>query len=219
MNILMIGNSYTYYNDMPRILQTLCDQNQKHVHVYSVTKGGRTLHENLDPTDETTRQLHKLLSETKMDVCFLQEHSTLPLLQYALFEHGAKGLCRELDSFVSRFILYETWGRKTGHSFLEKSGLTNQTMTKELTDAYARLAKELSLTVSHVGTHFREVYTRYTEIELYDPDLTHPSYPGSCLAALTHYQTLFGEFPENTQGLSLTSTELDAFRYILSGTK
>ena len=33
------------------------------------------------------------------------------------------------------------------------------------------------------------------EIGLYDPDKSHPSYAGSCVAALCHYKTVFGEMP------------------------
>lgn len=40
---LFIGNSYTYYNDMPKLFETLCRENGKDVTAYSVTKGGREL--------------------------------------------------------------------------------------------------------------------------------------------------------------------------------
>ena len=55
MNILMIGNSYTYYNDMPKILESLAIENGKDVRVDSVTKGGRKLYANLLPEDEYYR--------------------------------------------------------------------------------------------------------------------------------------------------------------------
>ena len=41
MNILFIGNSYTYYNDMPAIFQALARDNGKDVNTYAVTKGAR----------------------------------------------------------------------------------------------------------------------------------------------------------------------------------
>lgn len=217
MNVLLIGNSYTYYNDMPKLLQALCDENGKQVRVYSVTKGGRKLWENLNPEDETTVELHTLLSRVSMDVCFLQEHSILPITKYEQFRQGVKGLCRELSPFVSRFVLYETWGRKEGNAFLAQSGLTNQTMTEQLIGAYARLAEELSLEVSHAGTHFYRVHSSHAELALYDPDLTHPGYFGSCLVAMTHYHALFGVFPEKFQSLSLPSGTAEIFRRAIIG--
>ena len=43
MNILFIGNSYTYYNDMPQMLAELAKENGNDVSVDAVTKGGRKL--------------------------------------------------------------------------------------------------------------------------------------------------------------------------------
>ena len=41
MNILFIGNSYTYYNNMPKMLEALAKENGKKLCVNAVTKGGR----------------------------------------------------------------------------------------------------------------------------------------------------------------------------------
>mgnify|MGYP002518074687 CR=1 FL=1 len=51
----------------------------------------------------------------------------------------------------------------------------------------------------------------HPEIELYDPDLTHPSYAGSCLAAMTHYRTLFGQVPADLSCFSLSEDVKQVF--------
>ena len=51
MKILMLGNSYTYFFDMPQILQALLDENCVDAKVDSVTAGGRVLWQNLDEND------------------------------------------------------------------------------------------------------------------------------------------------------------------------
>jgi hypothetical protein len=56
---------------------------------------------------------------------------------------------------------------------------------------------------------------RFPETELYDKDGSHPSYMGSCLAALTHYCTVFGTFPENTASLQLSEPEIGQLRAVL----
>lgn len=43
MNILFIGNSYTYFNDMPATLEALAQAAGQDAKVFSVTKGGYTL--------------------------------------------------------------------------------------------------------------------------------------------------------------------------------
>ena len=115
-SILFIGNSYTYYNDMPTLFSRLCGCNGKRAMVFSVTHGGRKLHENLDPNDPVTRQLDAVIAQNTMDVCILQEHSILPITDFDRFSANVTGLMDKLGP--ARFVLYQTWGRKTGSSFL-----------------------------------------------------------------------------------------------------
>ena len=58
MKILFIGNSYTYFNDMPRLLEQLMRDNGIDVTVDSVTKGGRKLFENLQANDENSEKIN-----------------------------------------------------------------------------------------------------------------------------------------------------------------
>lgn len=44
MKILFIGNSYTYFYDMPKLFEGLARANGKNVQVYSVTEGVRKLY-------------------------------------------------------------------------------------------------------------------------------------------------------------------------------
>ena len=112
MKILFVGNSYTYYNDMPTLFSRLCGCNGKRAMVFSVTHGGRKLHENLDPNDPVTRQLDAVTAQNTMDVCILQEHSILPITDFERFSANVTGLMDKLGP--ARFVLYQTWGRKTG---------------------------------------------------------------------------------------------------------
>lgn len=214
MKILFIGNSYTYYNDMPTLFSRLCGCNGKQAQVFSVTKGGRRLHENLEPADETTRQLEAVVAQNKMDVCVLQEHSTLPLLDFQRFSANVTGLMKKLGS--ARYVLYQTWGRKTGSAFLEEQKLSTRTMALRLQDAYARVAEAAGADCAPVGLCFLQVSENHPEIELYDPDLTHPSYEGSCLAALVHYRTIFDEMPKVLSCFALPEDTKAVFLQALS---
>jgi hypothetical protein len=142
----------------------------------------------------------------------LQEQSVLPAQKHESFAEGIRIVLALLGDQVDQVLLYATWGRKAGHKTLETNGWDTETMAKLLADSYDKAGAEFGFTVSHVGKAFLWVYTRHPEIELYDPDMTHPSYAGSCLAALTHYWTVFKEFPENTGSLALSSESIDIFR-------
>lgn len=108
--------------------------------------------------------------------------------------------------------MYATWGRKEGSETLEKQEWTTESMTILLSEAYQKVAEHIGARISPVGLNFLEITKTNPEINLHNADLSHPSYHGSCLSALTHYHTLFGEFPKNSECLKLSSEVLEAYR-------
>lgn len=212
MNILFVGNSYTYYNDLELLFQNLCRENGIAVNAYRVTKGSRKLIDYMDPEDETTHQLEAAIRDRHYDICFIQEQSKLPALDFDTFLSGATHVKRMVGKQADRFFLYATWARKQGSGDLLLHGWTPETMTQALMEAYEKAGAKMNIPVSPVGKQFWAVKCADPDIELHDRDLTHPSYQGSCLAALTHYHSVFGKFPENTQSLRLPEHVLEAFR-------
>ncbi len=208
MNILFIGNSYTYFSDLPSLFANLCRANGHDVRVDSVTAGGRELHEcltefysNLNTDDPLGKRISELLEEEEYDVLFLQEQSCLPYHNPELFFVGAVGLSTIIGAW--RTILYATWGRMDGSEDLDYFGWTRLSMTKGLYDAYCHAAELVHGEVSPVGLCFAKAVETTPEIDLYDPDKSHPSYAGSCVAALSHYKTVFGEMPGDLSALGL----------------
>lgn len=201
MRILFIGNSYTYFFDMPQILCALLGENGVPACVDAVTVGGRRLCENLDPDDGSHKQIKQNCAAGQYDALILQEQSYLALVDFAQFLAGVRG-CTDMVG-AKRTLLYATWGRKQGSELLTAHGWTNQSMTQGLADAYDKAALDVGAVCAHVGKCFLEIRAAYPEIELYDPDLSHPSYTGSCVAALALYKKLTGRLPEHTGTLKL----------------
>ena len=201
MRILFIGNSYTYYNDMPKLFETLARENGKDVSVDSVTEGGRRLAQNLCDGDELNARIRELVKRHSYDVLILQEQSYLALVDYEQFERGVAGLIELVCA--KRNILYATWGRKSGSDLLAKHGWTSDGMTEMLCDAYCRVADKYSAEISQVGLGFADICSRDASVELYDPDLSHPSYIGTCLGVLMHYKSIFGELAQDCSSLGL----------------
>ena len=208
MNILFIGNSYTYFSDLPALFASLCAANGQEVRVDSVTCGGRRLHENLNvfcndfnPDDEYSKKISELVEETEYDVLFLQEQSCLPIVEPQMFLAGVVGLSTVISAW--RTILYATWGRADGSDTLAHYGWTREGMTEGLYDAYCQAAEIAHAEVSPVGLCFAKIVESHPEIDLYDPDKSHPSYAGTCVAALSHYKTVFGEMPRDLSALKL----------------
>ena len=214
MNILFIGNSYTYFFDLPTLFADLCRANGHDVRVDSVTAGGRELHEcltefysDLNVGDPLGKKISELLEEVEYDVLILQEQSCLPYHNPELFFAGAVGLSTIIGAW--RTILYATWGRMDGSEDLDYFGWTRLSMTKGLYDSYCHAASLVHGEVSPVGLCFAKAVETTPEIDLYDPDKSHPSYAGSCVAALCHYKTVFGEMPSDLSVLKLDGEAVD----------
>lgn len=215
MNVLFIGNSYTFYNDMPLLFEKLCIQNGHDMNVNSVTHGGHKLYEFVDNHDQYTKQIDDFIKYKKFNICFLQENSTFSVLESNSFMDGVSRLIEKLSNSVDKFVLYETWGRKSGSEVLGKNNWTNKSMTFDVARAYESVSQVLGIPISHVGLNFYDIYHNHKEINLYNEDRSHPSYEGSCLAALTHYVTIFGEFPERTDELGLSSGVISIYKDVI----
>ncbi len=188
---------------MPTLFSYLARSNGKNVAVDSVTRGGWCIGWYLDKDNEQARMLDRLLESNHYDLCVLQENSVVPVTDFDFFHSGMCRMREKMKQSVDNFLLYETWGRKEGNSKLLELGITRKEMTEKLAESYAKVSTELNIPVSHVGQNFYKANQLCPELDLYDADLTHPNYTGSCLSALTHYYAIFGEYPENTNILGL----------------
>ena len=205
MNILFIGNSYTYFSDLPAVFAALANENGKDVNAISVTRGGRKLNQFMNTEDDCTKELGSVLADNPpFDAVFLQEQSMLPYRDYDAFLGGAKHVTETVRAAgAKRLCFYVTWGRKPGCPDLDERGWMHDSMTAGLHDAYFRAAEALSMECADVGAAFHKLVENHPGIELYDPDGSHPSYVGTCLAAMVMYKTVFGEMPETMASMKL----------------
>ncbi len=212
MNVLMIGNSFTYYFDVPALLEQICRSAGKDVNVESVTKGGWTLLQHADKDDEAGRIVEeKLASEKRYDVVILQEQSSRPFENYLLFRDGCVKLAKKIraNNPDARIILYQTWGYGDEFAYMTEKGWTCETMFAKLEKAYAEAAKELGAEVSPVGKGLLALY-RQTAIDPYWEDRKHQSYHGSFLSATIHARKLFPDLQTGEIAFRGECTEDDA---------
>lgn len=175
---LFVGNSLTYYNDLPAIVRTIHGAIDRTlvVRVDMLATGGGTLRERVaEPV------LRRVLDDRRYDVVVLQDRSGYPLCDERLDE------CREsivaLKTAVNfargvhvRPIWYATWSR----SNRDQRGLS---------ELVARTAADLHLTVADVGASFAraEAIGRHATL-----DDGHPSFFGSWLAGATIVRASLG---------------------------
>lgn len=186
MNILFIGNSYTYYSDMPEALfAPLAARAGLDCRVTSVTVGGCTLARFADEADSAGEKLREAITGQRYDLVVLQEHGLQPVKKPSIFEKSVAALLDLLAPQTRRFLLYATPGRKEGHPDLLALGMTSEELTGKLAVAYDEVGRKFDLPVAQVGRAFVDYAAAHSEAELYDPDLLHPSLLGSTLAAET----------------------------------
>ena len=193
-SILFIGNSYTYYNNMPQIFQKIAKSAGFEVNVEAITSGGYKLYQFANPYDECGSRVERALNGgEKYDYVILQEQSVRPASENAAdFYSSVEKLTVMIRNIGARPGLYSTWGRKSGCDKLFEMGWSNESMTYKIAASYQAIGKKLGIKTANAGLAFFDVYTNNKDIELYDPDMSHPSYAGSFLAALTLFMTVFG---------------------------
>ena len=200
LSVLFIGNSYTYYHDMPtQIFDQIARAAGYEPNVISVTCGGYSLEQHADPQNTYGLKVASYLLPKNInmfDFVVMQEQSQRPAYNNrAPFYDAVRTISAKAQAINAKPILYSTWGRRSDSKDLKSMGLTNESMTWRLAAGYTAIGEELNIPVGHVGLAFYEVYTGNSGIELYDDDATHPSYAGSYLAAMTLFSKMTGIDP------------------------
>ena len=87
MNVLFIGNSYTFCNDMPQaiFLPMMEEATGEEITVRSCTKGGHYLYQSAENDDIVGEKVVAALAERKWDAVILQEQSTCPVREPETF--------------------------------------------------------------------------------------------------------------------------------------
>lgn len=186
-NVLFIGNSYTYYNNLPEIIEQLALSNGDTFTFEQNTPGFYMLIQHA----ENTKSID-LINKGNWDHVVLQEFSTLAAYTYLDFYDGADQLLQLINpesTCINKAIFYMTWGREnsTTYPYSEHQQLT--------TEAYNTMSTSFETEVSPVGAAWKKVRDDNDPIDLYDPDGSHPSYAGSYLAACVFYATIFDKTP------------------------
>lgn len=182
MRILFLGNSFTFFNDLPDMVGNLL-----HAEIGRNLRGGAYLYQHLDPADELCALTHKLLTEEKWDYVVLQDQSRGPITHPAEFRRAVDTLCPLIRAAGGQPVLYETWAYEEGTDTLAATGMTFGEMQQGLTDGYRAAAQANDALIAPVGQAFA---VARSITGLYAGDHYHPSEAGSRLAAETIANTI-----------------------------
>jgi len=178
--VLFIGNSLTYWNDLPLIAQSLAD-----------SAGGASLAVmvvafpdfNLDDhLAEGTAQ--RAIARGEWEVVVLQQGpSSLPENR-AQLRAAVGALNDEIRAVGATPVLYSVWPSDTRRADFDRA-----------IESYTLAAQDVNGILFPVAAAWLAAWRRDPTLALYSPDGLHPSAAGSYLAALVMYGVLYDRSP------------------------
>ncbi len=197
VRVLFIGNSYTYFHNLPEMFARLAAAAKRPVETRMVAPGGWRLKDHWEKG--AGRQA---LAEGRWDYVVLQDQSTLGVTLYVegkarassdeVFRPFADRWAVAIKQAGARPAFYLTWARKASPEDQDT-----------LTHAYMSAARASGALVAPVGLAWQRVRRQHPAIELFEPDGSHPSPTGSYLAACAFVAALLDQDPT---GLPATVT-------------
>ncbi|MEE2812417.1 MAG: hypothetical protein VX627_05265, partial [Candidatus Thermoplasmatota archaeon] len=221
-DILLIGNSYTYQNDLDIRLEQAFDDAGIVDNVTRLTGGGMRLGQHADNAETPGHQWHSTLTtSTGLEFVVLQDQSQIPSFPTTeqMWQNSLNGAIR-LDSMIqtagAETVFLQTWGRRNGDQDNAWRNPDFSTMQGHLESGYRLYAENVTTSertawIAPVGLAFQHIHDAILDggnnptasdslfYSLYSSDGSHPSMRGSYLASCVLFATLTGQ---STVGLS-----------------
>lgn len=192
--VLFLGNSYTYFHQLPEIVARIAESQGKRLTYRMHAPGGWNLQQHWN--DGTAGGL---LFAERFDAILIQGQSLSPVLFRDGLLHFGQLLANEATMAGVAVCFYETMTYRdptevSGDLAPYREQFTG--MREKVRSAYAELAARTGGTVCPVGTAWHLVRQQVPILPLHEPDGSHPSPLGAYLSAVVIYATLFDEIPE-----------------------
>lgn len=174
LNVVFVGNSLTYSNDLPSIVVHIAALDNVVIHAVSVVAGNYSLDDHwIDGTIQST------LTSNNYDYLIGQQGpSALPESQVLLKEAAIK-IAMECEKHETKFALYMVWP-SLGRDFDRDNSIKS----------YTNAAMSSGSLLCPAGLAWKLAWQKDKNLPLYGPDNFHPSLHGSVLAAITIYAAI-----------------------------
>lgn len=179
LRVLFIGNSLTYSQDLPSIIEALAQAGRQRPFVHKeITAGGAALQ------DHWNRGVQKTFKKGEWDLIVLQQGPSASRDGRQLLLDYARLFAPEIRRVGARPAIYMVWPSADRRPIdLDRSSESHQ-MAAEENDAVLFPA----------GEAWRAAWRRDPSLVL-DTDGLHPNKTGAYLTALVFYQGLYGKSP------------------------
>ena len=193
--VLFIGNSYTYVNDLPNLVKQIALSFGDTLIHDSSTPGGANFN-----THITNTQTLNKINQQQWDYVVLQAQSQEPSLSPDYVNTNVLPAAQVLidaiksNSLCTEPLFFMTWGRKFGDAsncVAYPPVCTYLGMQERLRTRYLDMTFTHDAYCSPVGMAWKKSIQIDSTLNLYSSDNSHPSIYGSYLAACTFYSSIF----------------------------
>ncbi len=170
----MIGNSLTYYNDLPGLLQQFSVKESAPIDIQKITAPLASLKFHWDMGTAADR-----IRKQRWDYVVLQEFSRKPVTDPAQTEEYFSRFNDEIRKAGATALLFENWTRQ-GHD----------ADAQVLQSTYQAILSKTGATAAPIGAAWRACESARPDIKLFLDD-RHPSDAGTYLAAAVLYDVIY----------------------------
>ena len=192
LRVLFVGNSYTYYSDLPKMVSELSKSTSTYIKTEMSAIGGARLKHHY--TEQHNLKTKNLIKNGKFDVVVLQEQSMGTLTNKKEFHEYSKKLSNHIKEHGAEPFFFTTWSRER----------TPQTQ-KKITKAYNEVALQNNGVAVLVGEAWKLAKKVEPTINIYNKDGSHPTLLGTFLTAVVFVKTLTGEMPSKSKNIRTTN--------------
>jgi hypothetical protein len=175
--VLFIGNSLTYFNDLPGTVAGLAGSANVTIHVVSVAEPNLAL---IDHVEGSTNAVDVIRQGGWNYVVLQQGPSALSLSRDTLII-ATRQLATQIEAVGARPALLMVWPESSRFAVFD-----------DVRDSYRAAAADVGGLFLPAGEAWRTAWAADPQLPLYGPDGYHPSELGTYLAALVVYEGITG---------------------------
>ena len=183
LKVLFVGNSYTYFNNLPHIVSAISDSTNTKLITKKSTVGGVWLREHWH--HKRGLQTRQMIEDGNYDVVVLQEYSMGAVNSPDSLYKYVRLFVNLIKSKGAKPFIFQVWAREKVPQYIS-----------ELNEAYEKTVDENDIPLIPVGKGWNLSRKLRPDAPLFYKDGTHPGDLGTFLTAAIFVGCLTGEVPE-----------------------
>jgi hypothetical protein len=175
--VLFIGNSLTYFNDLPGTVARLSGSANVTIHVASVAGPNLALIDHVEGSSSAM----DMIRQGRWNYVVLQQGPSALSLSRDTLILATRRLAAAIEAVGARTALFMVWPESSRFAVFD-----------DVRDSYRAAAAEVGGLLLPAGEAWRAAWDTDPQLPLYGPDGYHPSELGTYLAALVVYEGITG---------------------------